>query len=435
MSLVNREAEQNVLGGLLIDNSAWDRVAGKVSESDFRDRGHQLIFRAISIQASQGEQFDPLTTGKRLEDSGDIEKAGGLQYLLDLAEGTIGSGNIHAHAAIVAEAAQRRSLQALYTEAAERAVTDNLEELVGDVTTRMESNAGNKSRVLNFSEAVTLTLGHIDDAAAARQHHGVVGVPTGLPAIDRRTGGLQNGRLYVLAARPSIGKTALANQIAVHAAHRGYAVGVISIEMTTEELTVRAFAHTYDLNFSALSQGHDEEISKLDLAMGKRSITNLPILIDTETSTLGAITGRLGEWKRQHAIDLAIVDHIGLIEGGDTSTRNDHLGKISRTLKLTAKRLGIPILAVSQLNRHVEREKRIPVLADLRDSGNIEQDVDCAIFLHNDPKEPATRYGLPMQIGLLKNRTGRRGWLQERFAFDGATQTFREFETMNNQRS
>jgi len=152
----------------------------------------------------------------------------------------------------------------------------------------------------------------------------------------------------------------------------------------------------------------------------------LPIHLDTDTYTLGGIVARLAEWKNQHGIKLGIVDHLGLIEGGDSKSRNDWLGQVSRRLKKAAKQLNMPILAISQLNRQVEQTKRRPVLADLRDSGNIEQDADACIFLHVEANTEDGANGSPIEIGLLKNRMGRKGWLSERFAFDGRSQQLRE---------
>jgi replicative DNA helicase len=292
---------------------------------------------------------------------------------------------------------------------------------------RLESvTATNSGGSLSFSEAFAKALEYIDDSAEAKRKGGVVGVPTGLPEIDARTGGLQQRRLIILAARPSIGKTMLANQIALMAASKGFPVGICSLEMGAEELTIRAMANRYRLNASALSFGDEGELTKLSRAIGDKSIADLPIHLDTDTTSLGGIQARLSEWKRQHDISLGIVDHIGLVEGGDNKSRNDWLGTVSRTLKVTAKRLNIPILAVSQLNRTVEKEKRRPVLSDLRDSGNVEQDCDIALFLHVEPDAVPGVNGTPMEIGLLKNRMGRRGWINERFAFDGRTQTIRE---------
>ncbi|RLJ18903.1 replicative DNA helicase [bacterium endosymbiont of Escarpia laminata] len=429
MAWANIEAEQAVLGGLMLDNSSWDRVTGKVSANDFSRRNHQLIFSAITNSAQANQPFDVVTLAEHLEQTERLGQAGGLPYLVNLVEDAFSAANVGVYASIVREKAKRRTLRDLFLDATRDAEHGDLDDLLSDVTTRAEATASHGGGSLTFTEAFTRTLDHIDKAAAARQNGGVVGIPTGLPGIDRRTGGLQQKRLIVLAARPSIGKTALANQIAIHAATRGYPVGIVSLEMGAEELTIRAMAHCYRLNFSGLAYGDDEECTRLTDAMTEKPpISSLPIYIDTDTTTLGGITARMAEWKRQHGIALCIVDHIGLVEGGDDKTRNDWLGKISRSLKLTAKRLDLPILAVSQLNRSVERDKRRPVLADLRDSGNIEQDADVCAFLHVDGNAVETTYGLPMEIGLLKNRTGQRGWLPEEFTFDGRTQTFLEIE-------
>lgn len=426
MAWDNLPAEQAVIGGLILEPDRYHDVVGRVTAEDFSRPVHRLIFRAIQALAAQGAPLDLVTLEGWLEKAGKLEQAGGYASLATLAKNTPSAANVTHYADLVRETAQRRSLRDAFANAAQAVQEADLGDFIGDLASRAESIAAAGSGSLAFSEAFTRTVDYIDENAQAREKGGVVGVPTGLPAIDQRTGGLQSRRLIVLAARPSLGKTALANQIALHAAGKGYPVGIISLEMGAEELTIRAMAHQYGLNVTRLSFGDQDELSRFSAAMRERNITDLPIWMDTETSTLGGIVARLSEWRRQHGIGLGIVDHIGLIEGGDSATRNDWLGKVSRTLKLTAKRLNMPILAVSQLNRNVERDKRRPVLADLRDSGNVEQDADICIFLHAEGDPAETANGIPIEIGLLKNRIGRRGWLSERFTFNGKTQTFRE---------
>ena len=419
-------AEQSVIGGLLLEPDTLPDVAGLLHESDFVKREHSLIFRAIGELAGEGTPFDVVTLAEHLERKHLLNDAGGLVYLTTLAKDTPTAANISAYADIVSACAKRRQLRGLFTDAAKRAESaDDVVELIGEISASAEGIASKgASADRSFAEAWRLSIEAMDEAANARG--GVVGVPTGIPAIDRRTGGLLPRRLIVLAARPSIGKTALAQQMALHAASKGYAVGIVSLEMSAEELMTRSMANVYGLNVSALTFGNDTELSKLAAAASQNPITNLPIWMDCDTYGLGGIVARLSEWRRKHRIALAVVDHIGLIDGGAGSTRNDHLGQITRTLKLTAKRLGIAVLAVSQLSRGVERDKRRPVLADLRDSGSIEQDADVAIFLHVDPNEERGANSVRLEVGLLKNRVGITGWLPEHFTFDGRTQRIRE---------
>lgn len=419
-------AEQSVLGGLLLAPDAWPDIAGVLHGADFVKREHQLIYSVIRNLAEAGTPLDTVTVAEHLERKRSLHDAGGLVYLTALTKDTPSTANIRAYADIVSDCARRRRARDLLADAARNAETaEELSDLLGSVMTQIEGIATQGTAVaLSFAEAWTLAIDAMDDAAQSRG--GIAGVPTGIPAIDKRTGGLLPRRLIVLAARPGIGKTALAQQIALHAASHGHPVGILSLEMSKEELAQRSMANAYGLNLSRLAFGDDCELRKLTRAASDRPITGLPIQIDTDTYNLGGIEARISEWRSKHGIKLAIVDHIGLIDGGEGSTRNDHLGKITRRLKITAKRLGIPILAVSQLSRNVERDKRRPVLADLRDSGSIEQDADVCMFLHIDPNENRTGSGERLEIGLLKNRIGVTGWLPERFTFDGRTQRIRE---------
>lgn len=426
MAWINLEAEQSTIGGLLLSPDRCHDVVGLVSADDFSCANHRLIYSALQAMAVAGQPIDVVTLTGRLETAGQLGQVGGLVALASLVRSTPSAANVTHYASAVRDCAVRRRLRDVLSRAAHEVERAEFDALLGEVTTAIESVAVTGGGYLSFQEALTRALDHIDTNARARACGGVVGVPTGLPAVDNRTGGLQAQRLIVLAARPSIGKTALANQIAIHAASRGFPVGILSLEMSHEELVTRSLAHTFELNVSAISFGDDAELGRLVAAMAQRNIADLPIQIDTDTTSLGGIVARLSEWRRKHGIELGIVDHIGLVEGGDNSTRNDWMGKVSRTLKLTAKRLGIPILAVSQLSRGVERDKRRPVLSDLRDSGNIEQDADVCMFIHVEGDAVPSANKLPLEIGLLKNRIGRRGWLSERFAFDGRTQTIRE---------
>jgi len=419
-------AEQSVIGGLLLEPDTLPDISCLLHESDFVKREHALIFRAIGELTNAGTPIDVLTIREHLELAHKLNDAGGPAYIAAIAKDTPSASNIRAYAGIVAACAKRRQVRDLFTAAAKRAESaEDVSELIGDISACAEGIASKgASADQSFAEAWRIAIEAMDEAANARG--GIVGVPTGIPAIDRRTGGLLQRRLIILAARPSIGKTALAQQIALHAASKGYPGGIISLEMSAEELMTRSMANMYGLNVSALTFGNDAELTKLSAAAGRRSISTLPIWMDTDTYSLGGIVARLSEWRRKHCIQLAIIDHIGLIDGGDNLSRNDHLGKITRTLKITAKRLGIPIIAVCQLNRAVERDKRRPVLADLRDSGSIEQDADVAVFLHTDPNEERVDSSVRLEIGLLKNRIGMTGWLPEHLTFDGRTQRIRE---------
>ncbi len=419
------DAEQAVLGGLMLDNDAWERLAGRISEADFFSRDHRFIFRAIAHLAGDDQPRDAVTIAEHLDNSGDLEKLGGMGYLATLASNIPSAANIETHARIVRDRSERRRIAENLREMLDTLPSaESASEALADAQARLEAIAvASNGKAANWSTVLQAGLEAIDEAAARRQRGGTVGVPTGLPTLDARTGGIHGPRLWVAAARPSIGKSALTLQIALHAASRGHRAGILSLEMGIDEIAQRALANRLGLNLTKLAQGHDQELTAA--AKGSGKLSKFGLFIDDDSYTLGAIVSRITEWRRRESIDFAIVDHIGLIEGEETASRVDHLGKVSRTLKKLAKRLDMPIVAVSQLNRGVEKEKRLPKLSDLRDSGNIEQDADICLFLHceeADEERPEKR----MKVGLLKNRGGVRGWLPRDFIFEGRTQRFRE---------
>jgi len=418
MHLFSHQAEQAVIGGLILDNDAWHKVQ-LIKTEDFHHPQHRVIFQAIKKLAVANQPFDIVTLSEALERDNRLDQAGGMAYVGALAKDTPSAKNIGSYAAIVKDKANKRKVVDYLKQGIESVPgTDSLETLLSDIQARFESiKVSGAGESITFREAFDLTIEHIDNAAKT---NGTVGVPTSLQAIDGRIGGLQSSRLIILAARPATGKTALANQIMRYAAKSGYPIGVLSLEMSPEELTARALASEYQVGVSGLLFGHDKTIEQLVKNMGKSSIQDLPIHMDTDTYTLSGIVARLTEWKRKYDIQLGIIDHIGLIHNNTKQNRNDWVGEVSRTLKVTAKRLQIPILALSQLNRNVEQNQRRPRLSDLRDSGNIEQDADVCIFLHT---ENNNAHPVILEIGLLKNRTGIGGvWLSERFEFDGKTQ-------------
>jgi len=420
------EAEQSTLGGLLLDNRAWHELAGQLREEDFYLRRHRLVWRAIGELLRREQPCDFVTVAEHLRQRGELEEAGGLAGLGALAVDTPSAANVRAYAAIVRERAALRGLIAAGQDIAGlgwqpegRAAELLLEAAQGRLA---QVGRTRQQRARSFAEVIDLADQAIGAARRRREAGEDLGIPSGIPCLDRRTGGWHADSLVVIAARPSLGKTALLNQMAVHAARRGHAGLIFSLEMGPETLGIRAMATAAGVNLTALAGGlrgpHEAAARKaVELAA-------LPLFVDTETYSLGGICAQAGEYRRVHGIRWAAVDHIGLVEHEGFHSRNEQVGAVTRTLKKLAKRLGIPVLALSQLNRGVERERRRPTLADLRDSGNIEQDADVCLFLHSDSED--NRAAIPVELGLLKNRGGRRGWLQEAVQFDGATQTFAE---------
>jgi len=408
-------AELNVLGAMMLDPDMIDPVKAVLTEEDFATGPNRQIWRAIHTLRDRDIPVDVLA----VRDAVSSEAAKAL--VGEHARNTYAPQNAVLYANLVrGESIKRETLRYLQ-ETVKTAGNLEASEIIADVQSKLETFMHKGSgKASSFAEAYTAALDMIDEAGTTS---GPVGVPTGLHPLDDRTGGLQAPRLVVVAARPSIGKTALVNQITLQAAAKGHGVGVCSLEMGEAELAIRAMANRYQVNGTALAFGNDSEIKALMERIPDNPVKDLPIWIDADSYNLSAITARIAEWKRKHNIGLAVVDHIGLVEVDGQHSANDRLGAVSRALKKLAKQLQIPVIAVSQLNRNVEKEKRWPTLADLRDSGSIEQDADIAIFLHADAETEGDRL-IPMHIGLLKNRVGRKGWLRERFVFNGPTQTF-----------
>jgi replicative DNA helicase len=418
------EAEQNVLGAMLISPQAWELAAPLVHAEDFYRADHQLIYREASKFLTAGKQCDFVILTDHLRKEGRLDEAGGPGYLASLAVEMFSLTNVEGYARIVAEHAKRRRVIALCADVGDAAYGRV------DANALLEQLSVGLEQVGRAETGKAKTFGQVLDAAdkavmlakAKREAGGLLGAPTGIPCLDQRTGGLCKSKLFIIAARPGLGKSALLNQIAVHAARHGHPGFVASLEMDDEELGIRAMASAAVVNVTRLTFGATEEHARAcEASVG---LMELPLWVDTDTYELAAICAQIAHHKRVHGITWAAVDHIGLVETDGYNTRNEQLGAITRALKKLAKKLDICIVALSQLNRTVEKERRRPMLADLRDSGSIEQDANLALFLHSDAEDSDAQ--IPVLFGLLKNRGGRKGWINKRIDFDGATQRFIE---------
>lgn len=415
-------AEQAVLGGVLLDPASLAHV--NLAPADFGRAEHSRIFEAMIALDADGIAIDPVSVAERMQ-------APRVPYLLELVDNTPTAANVDAWADAVRRASRRRQALSMLSEAqdairlSDRPVAD----VIAELATTIDGLASDSPAApMSMSEVLTVAMEAAETAQERRKQGGTIGAPSGLPTLDNRLGGLYGPRLVIPAARPGTGKTALMYQWARHAAMRGYRVGIVSLEMSDEESGLRTLAVATGLNAAALARGAGDEYQRLQDAITADKVTpirSLPIFWDFDAFNLGAIVARVTSWRRAERIDFAIVDHIGLIEADGYKSRVEQLGAISRTLKKLAKRLSIPIVAVSQLSRANERDKRVPQLSDLRDSGNLEQDADIVLMLHANG-EPDARGVTEIEIGLLKCRNGVRGWLPCKFAFDGRAQTFRE---------
>ena len=390
------EGESSVLGGLLLDNHAWDRVGDLLVESDFYRLEHQLIFSAISKLINASKPADVITVYEELQSLGKSEQIGGLVYLNALAQYVPSASNIRRYAEIVRERAILRKLVTASDEIATNAfnpqgkpvdrILDEAEQKIFNIG---EEGSRMKQGFQSMDKLVVNLLDRVQEMAD--NPNDITGVPTGFIDLDRMTSGLQAGDLVVLAARPSMGKTAFAVNIAEHVAlNEGLPVAVFSMEMGAAQLAVRIVGSIGRVNQGNLRTGKltDDEWPRLTEAIER--LRNVSLHID---ETPGLTPSELRANSRRLArscgkLGLIVVDYLQLMSGSSGSqgeNRATELGEISRGLKMLAKELQCPVIALSQLNRSVEtRNDKRPMMSDLRESGAIEQDADIIMFIYRD---------------------------------------------------
>ncbi|MFZ9966269.1 MAG: replicative DNA helicase [Steroidobacteraceae bacterium] len=413
------EAEQSVLGGLLLDANSWDAVADIVAAADFYRRDHRLIFEAIAEVAETRGPCDAVTVSEHLDRKGLSEETGGLAYLGTLARDTPSAANVRTYAEIVRERSILRQLVRAGGEIATsvfegggRAAT----ELVDEAERRVFEIAerGSRSRA-GFRQVKDILPETVDKLDLLHQSPGqLTGVTTGFNDLDRMTTGLQPGDLIVIAGRPSMGKTTLAINIAENAAiGKGVPAAVFSMEMSAEQLTLRMISSLGRVNQSHLRTGQcsDEDWSRINSAVAQLSAA--PIFVDeTPALTPTELRARARRLKRERGLGLVVVDYLQLMQvSGTKENRATEISEISRGLKALAKELSVPVIALSQLNRSVEqRTEKKPVMSDLRESGAIEQDADVIMMIYREEVyDPAsTRRGIA-DIILAKQRNGPTG--------------------------
>lgn len=392
------EAEQSVLGGLLLDNTAWDRISDIVSETDFYRADHRLIFQHIMLLIENNRPADVLTVAENLERSAKLEEAGGQAYLGSLSMNTPSAANIRRYAEIVRERAIMRQLAQAGTEIADaaynpagREAKDLIDEAEAKVFHIAEAGAKSRQGFVKIDPLLTETVERIDMLYSRENKDDVIGLATGYVDLDRMTSGLQQGELVVIAARPSMGKTALAMNIVEHVAlNLKKAAAVFSMEMSGSQLTLRMIGSVGRVDQHKLRSGTFEESEwpKLVDAVGK--LNDSQIHID-DTAGLNALEVR-SRARRLHrqcgGLSLIVVDYLQLMSGtssGREENRATEVAEISRSLKSLAKELKVPVIALSQLNRSVEsRQDKRPMMSDLRESGAIEQDADLILFIYRD---------------------------------------------------
>jgi replicative DNA helicase len=415
------EAEQSVLGGLLLDNLAWDRAADLLGESDFYRWEHKQIFAAVGALINASKPADVITVFEQLQSLGRAEECGGLAYLNALAQSVPSAANLRRYAEIVRERAILRKLIAASDEIATtafnpqgRAVTQILDEAEGRIFKIGEEGSRQRQGMQSMDKLVVALLDRVNELHENGAEE-VTGVRTGFYDLDRMTAGLQKGDLIVLAARPSMGKTAFALNMAEHVAvAEGLPVLVFSMEMGAAQLALRMVGSLGRIDQSGLRTGrlNDQDWERLATAVDR--LRNVQLFID-ETPALNSaeLRARARRMARQFGgtLGLIVVDYLQLMSGsssGSDENRATEIGEISRGLKALAKELQCPVIALSQLNRSVEtRNDKRPMMSDLRESGAIEQDADVIMFIYRDDyynkdsKEPGVA-----EIVIGKQRNG-----------------------------
>lgn len=419
------DAERAVLGGLMVDADAWHDVSGLISEADLYHHDHRQVFSAIRGLAEAGKAVDVVTVSDAVNRTRPLNGDEWLAFVGRMAIDVATTANITAYARMIADRARLRRLIAAATEAIDQAYSaDEPGEVAANLATELEqvASTGSAHKTLHAADVMRAALDAAKVAREAEEKGGDIGVPIFLPMLKRALLGWLPERVYVVAARPNVGKTPFALQAAAHAARRGFTAGIISLELSAEEIGQRFLSHVAQVPLSDLMRGRN--LGPID----DRGMSGWPFLADCDTYSLAGIASRAAEWHRKHSLRLLIVDHIGLVEH-PASSANERLSEVMRTLKKTARRLEIAVIAVSQLNREAEREKRRPVLADLRDSGSIEQDADVVLGLHVRADAEA-EIRKPIEIGILKGRYSAKGWIPHgRFELQGDVQTIVEIAT------
>ncbi|MDN3614875.1 MAG: replicative DNA helicase [Vibrio gallaecicus] len=390
------EAEQSVIGGLLLDNERWDTVSEKVVSKDFYSRPHRLIFEAVKAILEESNPLDLITLSEFLEVREQLEEVGGFAYLADLAKNTPSAANINAYAEIVAQRALVRSLIGVANEIADsgydpqgRSSEDLLDLAESKVFAIAEGRASENEGPQNVDSILEKTLERIEILYKSPQD-GVTGVDTGFNDLNKKTAGLQGSDLIIVAARPSMGKTTFAMNLCENAAMKqDKPVLIFSLEMPAEQLMMRMLASLSRVDQTKIRTGQldDEDWARISSSMGILMDKKNMYIDDSSGLTPTEVRSRARRIAREHdGISMIMIDYLQLMRVPALSeNRTLEIAEISRSLKALAKELNVPVVALSQLNRSLEqRADKRPVNSDLRESGSIEQDADLIMFIYRD---------------------------------------------------
>ncbi|MEP6483491.1 MAG: replicative DNA helicase [Rudaea sp.] len=438
------DAEQAVLGGLMLDERAWERIADKLNEEDFYRKDHRLIYRALTELSEKNMPCDAVTLGEWFDSNGLSELVGGSSYILQLANSTPSAANIVAYADIVREKSILRQLIDAGTEITGdgfqpegRSTQEILENAEQKVFRIAESGARGRKNFVAMRTAVKEAFQILHQRYESKGS--VTGLATGFSDLDELTAGLQPSDLIIVAARPSMGKTALAVNFAEHAALKSKkAVAIFSMEMSASQLAFRLISSLGRINQQHLRTGDIQEEEWPRVTSAITMLSDAKIFIDdTPALSPAELRARARRLKREHDLGLIVIDYLQLMAvPGNKENRATEISEISRGLKALAKELNIPVIALSQLNRSLEqRTDKRPVMADLRESGAIEQDADVILFIYRDEyyNNESNDKGLA-EIIIGKQRNGPTGTIKltflgqytkfENFASEGYASTY-----------
>ncbi len=437
------EAEQSVLGGLLLENDAWDRIADKIGIDDFYRHDHKLIYQHISRLVEHAKPADMITVAESLENSGELATVGGIAYLGALAQNVPGAANIQRYAEIVRERAIMRKLVEVGSNITESAFNPQgkdaamlLDEAEAKIFDIKEHGARGSQGFVDIKSVLPMVVERLDQLSNMDDPTGVTGVPTGFTDLDSMTSGMQGGELVIIAGRPSMGKTAFALNIAEHVAlNTDKAVAIFSLEMPSTQLAMRLIGSVGRIDQHKMRTGQleDEDWERLTYALGR--LNEAPIHID-ESGGINAmeLRARARRLKRQVEVQegkqlgLIVVDYLQLMTSvRQTENRATEVSEISRSLKSLAKELNVPLIALSQVNRKIEdRTDKRPVMSDLRESGAIEQDADVILFLYRDEVyNKDTQFKGSAEVIIGKQRNGPIGTI--RLTFLGENTRFENY--------
>ena len=392
-----RELERAVLGGLMLETERYDNVRLVISHADFQGKDHQSIFESMGDLVNAGKPLDPITVADRLDSKNLLTRAGGKNYLIELASSSPSAANLETYAELIRQKSISRKLMKINSEIAELIVNpqgkdasgllDEAESKIFSLNDEAERTSTNIQTLENLIEKSIDRLNELSQSGSS-----LIGFSSGFKDLNKQTQGLQRGDLIVVAGRPSMGKTSLAMNIAENFLLNDYVKGgvlVFSLEMPGESLTTRLLASHAKINQQNVRSASlsNEELKRFMDSSSK--LRELPLYID-DSSLLSPMElrarARRVSRQEEHGLSLVVVDYLQLMQlPGSTENRVNQISEISRSLKALAKELNVPVIALSQLNRAVEqRPNKRPMMADLRDSGAIEQDADLILFIYRD---------------------------------------------------